>query len=188
MRGDPQQRHTTRSCDGPVGGESRWVQGRLALGLPVPVGLAATGSQAGQTAYRLIADPVPHEDPHEIPDPDDELDLCAAAPVARPWAAHFIQALLEVLTGDRPSNQLIRWTSDDVYTALTRHVTATARRLPSPQAGSAPVRTRTVRISYPQPAVAEVSAVVQCGTGLHAVALRLEAWRGSWRCTAAEFA
>lgn len=95
---------------------------------------------------------------------------------------------MEVLTGNRPSNQLVRWTSDDVYTAITRHVTATARRRPGGElTSSASVRTKTVRISYPQPAVAEVSAMVEYGTSLHAVALRFEAWRGGWRCTAAEF-
>lgn len=90
-----------------------------------------------------------------------------------------MQAVIEVLCGRRPVQQLLRWTSLEVYEQLQRR----ARRpwqvtqVPSP---------RSVHWSEPRDGVAEVSCVVQVGVRHHAVALRLEEDGGRWRCTALE--
>ena len=48
------------------------------------------------------------------------------------WAARFAQAALEVLGGDRPVSQLLRWTNARVYQELDRRVRILARTGPAP--------------------------------------------------------
>lgn len=99
-------------------------------------------------------------------------------PVAR-WAGSFVQAIVEVLCGRRPFQQMVRWTSADVFEQLRRHASRPWRvqHLPSP---------KSVHWSEPCAGVAEVSCVIQVDARRHAVALRLEDHRGRWRCTALE--
>jgi hypothetical protein len=106
-----------------------------------------------------------------------------ALPEPGRWAAQFVQAAVEVTTGLRPSSQLIRWTSDEVQTMLTRRAglaRAAAAR------GRRPRRSvvRSTRVCIPRDGVAEASAVVTDGSRFRAVALRLEGLDGRWRVTA----
>lgn len=126
-----------------------------------------------------------------------ELNVVPAPPVLRlvptgpslpdpqAWATRLVQALAEVLAGDRPIAQLVRWTDSVVFTDLNRRVrvlglttTATARGSKERSA------IRSVRVFTPATEVAEVAAHVRYGERSRAMALRLEVHRGRWVCTA----
>ena len=85
------------------------------------------------------------------------------------WAARFAQATVEVLGGDRPVSQLLRWTTARVYQDLDRRV--------RPQV-------RSVHVFQPQPGTAEVSVHVRHGHRSRALAARLERRKGRWTCVA----
>lgn len=101
------------------------------------------------------------------------------------WAARFAQAVVEVLGGDRPLTQLLRWTSTRVYVEIDRRLTILNRT------SSAGRRMRTVRpqvrsvhVCHPTPSCAEVSVHVRHGQRSRAIAARLEHRGGRWQCTA----
>lgn len=101
------------------------------------------------------------------------------------WAARFAQGVVEVLGGDRPLPQLVRWTSRTVYQDLDRRLSILART------SVAERRLRTIRpqvcsvhVCHPTPEAAEVSVHVRHGRRSRAIAARLELEQGHWRCTA----
>ncbi|HEX6248414.1 MAG TPA: Rv3235 family protein [Nocardioidaceae bacterium] len=103
----------------------------------------------------------------------------------RLWAARFAQAVVEVIGGDRPIGQLVRWTSQRVYQEIDRRLRILSR------ASDAGRRRRTVRpqvrsvhVFHPTPETAEVSVHVRHGQRSRAIAARLELVRGRWQCTA----
>ena len=101
------------------------------------------------------------------------------------WAARFAQATVEVLGGDRPLAQLLRWTNARVYAELDRRVKILGRTAPAPQRRST-VRAQvaSVHVFRPGPASAEVSVHVRHGHRSRAIAARLEQRDGRWRCVA----
>lgn len=127
-------------------------------------------------------------------DDADAANRAASAPLSdpRPLAAQVVQAVAEILAGDRQLTQLTAWVDEEVYAAVAAaapDVTAT----PGPSVRrTGPVRTRpedrpmvrSMHVCQPGPGVAEVIARVQTGGRSCAVALRLEGWRGRWRCNA----
>jgi hypothetical protein len=154
------------------------VQGTLALALP-PVAAAPLVAVPDQREPGgEPAPPVGEEDPRPVgvvrpllPDP-------------RRWSAELARGVLEVLSGDRPLLQLARWTSPQVYDALAAQTAGRPGRVAG--AGRRPPVVRSVRVSSPRPDVAEVTTTAVRAGRLQAVALRLEAERGRWRCTALE--
>jgi hypothetical protein len=93
-----------------------------------------------------------------------------------------IQAAVEVVAGDRPLTQMVRWTTAEVYEQLLWR-----RKRPGGTPG--PTGTRraivsSVHVCQPNDDVAEACAVVRAGERASAVAVRLEADRNNWRCTA----
>ena len=103
----------------------------------------------------------------------------------RLWAARFAQATVEVLGGDRPLAQLLRWTSAGVYQDLDRRVRILARTAAAPQRRRAiRPQVRSVHVSHPQPDSAEVSVHVRYGDRSRALAARLERRNGRWTCVA----
>ena len=110
-------------------------------------------------------------------------------PDPRPLAGQLAQAVVEVLAGARPLTQLLTRVDEQIYAEL-------AALAPDP--GTAPTfgrnrgvirpedrpRVRSVHVSRPATDVAEVTARVQTNGRSRAVALRLEEWRGRWRCSA----
>lgn len=141
------------------------VQGTLALAFLIPSGLPA------EPEPLRLAGP-----------PDGDPGSDGADPQA--WAARVAQAAIEVLAGDRPLAQLVRWTSAEVHEQLRRGA-ARAARAGSAARQSAPRATvRSVRVCRPAPGVAEASVVVTRGPRVRAMALRLEDDAGRWRCTA----
>ncbi len=110
-----------------------------------------------------------------------------SVPDAQAWATRIVQAVAEVLAGDRPIGQLIRFTDTFVFADLNRRVrilglttTATIRTAKERSA------IRSVHVTTPATEVAEVAAHIRCGTRSRAMALRLEVHRNRWICTALE--
>ena len=145
-----------------------WVQGTLALDLDgVPEGAEGAGLP-GAPELSLVPD-VPAT-------PRRELEA---------WAARFAQAALEVLGGDRPVSQLLRWTNARVYQELERRVRILARTGPTPaRRRSVRPQVRSVHVFQPSPTVAEVSVHVRHGQRSRALAARLEEHDARWRCVA----
>jgi hypothetical protein len=105
----------------------------------------------------------------ELPDPRDR-------------AAAAVRILLEVLAGDRPARQVAAWVSPLILERLENHRITPAHRR---------ARTcylRSLRISEPSDAVAEVTAVIAHDASdaarRRAVAMRLEGRDGRWTVTA----
>jgi len=120
-------------------------------------------------------------------------------PIERPtrqrleqWARRYVQAAVEIVGGDRPVSQLLRWTAADVYQDLGRRALLVARA-----AGQRPgvgrvqsVRPQVlgVRTCFVSDDAVEVCAHVRYGARSRAVAGRFEVRQGRWLCTALEFA
>jgi hypothetical protein len=103
----------------------------------------------------------------------------------RAWAATFAQAVVEVVGGDRPVTQLLRWTTARVYDDLHRRVRILARTAPAPaRLRTARPQVRSVHVFRPGPASAEVSVHVRHGQRSRALAARLELRAGRWTCVA----
>ena len=96
-------------------------------------------------------------------------------------------AVVEVLLGRRPVSQLARWVTPGVYQTVQSRAALTARvqarRAPASGRGAT---VRRVRVCVVDAHVCEVGAVVDDGARVRAVALRLEAHRGTWRTTSLE--
>ena len=176
---------TTRTARiGPGIGSGAVVQGTLALAFVLPNGVPAVP----EAPLELVAPP----DLHLVADADAVLDEVefgpqptprAALPEPRTWAGRFVQAVIEVLAGDRPASQLVRWTTTEVYDDVACRITSGARPgAPTP----ARAVVRSVHVAEPADGVAEVSALVRRGVRCTAVALRLEGMDGRWQCTALE--
>jgi hypothetical protein len=125
-------------------------------------------------------------DLHVVSDPPTQRP--SGAPPAEQWAARFVQAVIEVIAGDRPVQQLIRWTDEHVLSDLQYRVevlgaTSNARGRGRTERS----QLRSVRVCRPAPSVAEVSAHVRHGGRSRAIAARFEAQRGRWLCTALQF-
>jgi hypothetical protein len=104
------------------------------------------------------------------------------------WAARFAQATVEVLGGDRPLAQLLRWTTARVYQDLDRRVRILARTAAAPQRlRTIRPQVRSVHVCQPQVGAAEVSVHVQHGRRSRAIAARLEQREGRWTCVALQF-
>jgi hypothetical protein len=125
-----------------------------------------------EPAPRRFEQPVDFFDPQ----PTSRMQL----PEPEPWAARFVQAVLEMLVGRRPAAQLQDWTSSPVLAGLT--AAAGRRRWATP--GLPPPMIRSIRIGEPADGVAEACAVIQRGHRYFAVAARLEGIDGRWRCVA----
>lgn len=101
------------------------------------------------------------------------------------WAARFAQAVVEVLGGDRPLAQLVRWTSHRVYVELEHRLAILARTTDAGRrARTIRPQVRSVHVFRPTPESAEVSVHVRHGQRSRAIAARLELTGGRWQCTA----
>jgi hypothetical protein len=150
----------------------------------------ATSRVDGSLALSSDVASLPAPAPHPAPGPPrtPELRLVATDDVAgedvRAWAARFAQAVVEVLGGDRPLSQLVRWTSRRVYLELERRLVILARTPGSGQrARAVRPQVRSVHVCHPTARTAEVSVHVRYGRRSRAIAARLELVRGRWQCT-----
>lgn len=101
------------------------------------------------------------------------------------FAEQIVHAVLEVLAGVREVDQLARWLSGDVYSAVVARANLTARARSA--RGIPALRTthaiRNVRVSSPADHVVEATVTVATRIRTRAVALRLEGLDGRWRVT-----
>jgi len=107
------------------------------------------------------------------------------------WTHRFVQAAVEIVGGDRPVSQLVRWTTRDVYADLHRRALLVARA-GGHQPGLArvqPVRPRvqSVHACFISDAVVECGVHVRHGERSRAVAARFERSDQRWICTALDF-
>ena len=108
------------------------------------------------------------------------------------WSRRYLQAAVEIVGGDRPVSQLLRWSSREVYENLDRraHLVARAGRHRPGEARVQPVRPKVlgVHTCFLAREVVEVSAHVRYGERSRALAARFEDTGRRWCCTALEFA
>ncbi len=104
----------------------------------------------------------------------------------RGWAARFGQAVIESVTGLRPTTQLVRWTSQEVFRDLDRRAQL-VRRAGGPAHRPVRPQVRSVHVCRPGDTAAEVSVHVRHGHRSRALAFRLERREDRWVCTALEF-
>ena len=102
-------------------------------------------------------------------------------PDPEPFVAKIAQAVVEVISGQRPATQLIRHASPTVYALLARRALVSTRRL----AGGArrPAVVRRIRLCEPADGVVEACAVVVSDGRVRALAFRLEGLDGRWLMT-----
>lgn len=150
--------------------------------VPAPVALSSVqGSLALDhddlsTPHRLAAVPAVGRSPKGGP---GELDQ---------FAHRFALAIVEVIGGDRGPQQLMRWTSDDVYADLVRRCAALQRvSPPDRRVRTLRAQVRSVRVFCPTPHSAELAVHVRHGHRSRAIAARLELTRERWCCVALQF-
>jgi uncharacterized protein DUF6459 len=107
-------------------------------------------------------------------------------------AARIGAAIVEIVGGDRPVSQLLRWTTPEVYQDLGRraHLVARAVGRRAGSGGIQSVRPQLVAVhaSFVSERCAEVSLHVRYGDRSRAVAARFELIRDRWQVSALEFA
>ncbi|MCW2770908.1 MAG: hypothetical protein JWR27_2341 [Aeromicrobium sp.] len=159
-----------------------------------------------KTATALIVPhtPAPFVEPVEpaagqIPLPFPGMTPVLPVPVergdARPIcerSARFMQALVEVLSGERPVRQLAAWMAPDVYAQLTSRLAVHARVPLRARSGSG-ARIVSVHVAMVHDEAAEIAGRMVHRGRSRAIAVRLElqtTHRGTqvWRCTALTWA
>jgi hypothetical protein len=97
------------------------------------------------------------------------------------WARQLLIGIIETANGKRPLHQLSGLLSHSVATGLGADFERAARAGLRHWTHMAHVR--NVRASVPAPGIAELCATLRAGARVRAVAMRLEAREGRWRCT-----
>lgn len=165
------------------------------VGLRVPVPVSPT---QGTLALALL----PRQSPPRSPGRDRRRPSVRPGAVVVPidqrlrhaieeWTHRFVQAAVEIVGGDRPVSQLVRWTTRDVYADLHRRALLVARA-GGHQPGLArvqPVRPRvqSVHACFVTDTVVECGVHVRHGERSRAVAARFERADQRWICTALDF-
>ncbi|MEI7059332.1 Rv3235 family protein [Nocardioides sp. CCNWLW239] len=107
------------------------------------------------------------------------------------WIPQFAQKVAEVVGGDRPASQLVRWTTKDIYADLRYRASLTARSgAYDPGSGrNQPVRPRVHRCHVYEVSddIVEATVTIRFGAGLRALAVRFERAGESWICTVLNF-
>jgi hypothetical protein len=159
-----------------------------------------------KTATSLLAPApkVPFTEPIElangqIPLPFPGMTPVLPAPIergdARPIrarSARFMQAVVEVLSGERPVRQMAAWMAPDVYAQLTSRLAAHAR-VPLRSRSGRGARIVSVHVAMVSDEAAEIAGRMVHRGRSRAIAVRLELQttpRGGqvWRCTALTWA
>jgi hypothetical protein len=137
--------------------------------------------------------PDPHLDP-ALPGPG--LDVVPVDLMCRrrfeQHAARIGAAVVEIVGGDRPVSQVLRWTTPEVYQDLGRRAllvaAAAGRRAGSGGIQSVRPHLVAMHTSFVSEVCAEVSLRVRYGDRSRAVAARFELIRDRWQVSALEFA
>lgn len=159
------------------------VQGALALDLTPRLDPPEAGTATGRHAGDVIA--------------IDARDRAAL----EQWSRRYAQAVVEIVAGDRPASQLVRWHTPAIHQELGRRAGIVARAGVH-QAGLGRGRRPVVRphvvnarTCFIAPGIAEVAIHVRYGERSRAIAARFEmqagalssAQGGRWVATALEF-
>ena len=161
--------------------------------LPSPVAL---GSVQGTLALDLV----PRHDPPPI-GPGPGRPGADVVPIDRrlrrrltAWAHRYAQAVVEIVEGDRPVSQVLRWTVPEVYDDLARRALLVARaggHAPGLGRPGGPVvrpQVLGVRACFVSQDTLEASIHVRHGQRSRAIAARFQLIKGRWQCSALEFA
>jgi hypothetical protein len=97
------------------------------------------------------------------------------------WARRLLVGIVEVAGGRRPLQQLVSLLSPSIAHGLRTDFHRAIEHRHRHWTHAATVR--SVRASEPRPGIAEISATLQLGRRVRAVALRAESHQGRWRCT-----
>jgi hypothetical protein len=111
------------------------------------------------------------------------------------WTARFAQAAVEIVGGDRPATQLLRWTSPQVYEELEQRAEYVARAGGHANAVGRvqPVRPKiaTVHTCFVEEGLVEAAVRIRYGARSRALAARFErvddATGSRWVCTALQW-
>lgn len=109
------------------------------------------------------------------------------------WCHRYAQAIVEIVIGDRPVSQVVRWTTPRVYADLARRAVLVARA-GGHQAGlgrtEPAIRPHVmgVRTCFVSAEAFEASVHVRYGERSRAIAARFELIGDRWQCSALEFA
>jgi hypothetical protein len=122
-------------------------------------------------------------------------DTVPVAPAVRRelhrWAMTFAQACVEVVLGDRPVSQLVRWTTPELHIELAYRAGVVARAgVHGAGRGQRPAlrpQVQNVRTCFVAADIVEISIRVRHGERSRAIAGRLEVIGGRWQCTVLEF-
>lgn len=110
------------------------------------------------------------------PQPTSTRDL----PEPHAWVSQMAQALVEVMAGNRPLQQVSRWTSPEVYASVSRRAALSTRRDVRRRRSALVLR---VRVCEPVDGVIEACAVVVEGDRVRALAMRLSGIDRRWVVT-----
>ncbi|WP_157551155.1 Rv3235 family protein [Nocardioides jensenii] len=109
------------------------------------------------------------------------------------WIVTFAQACVEVIGGDRPASQLIRWTSPQVHTEVAYRAGVVARagvHAAGHGRGRRPTvrsQVQTVHTCFLAEDIVEFCVRVKHGERSRCLAGRLDVVAARWQCTALEF-
>ena len=119
--------------------------------------------------------------------PERETTLRSRGEVEQ-FARRICAVVVEVLGGDRGVQQLLRWTTEDVYADLSRRSAALNSTVGRDQRlRRVRAQIRSVRLSWPTDEAAEASVHVRHGQRSRAIAARVELIEGRWLCSALQF-
>jgi len=104
--------------------------------------------------------------------------LRAALPNPAMWGRRLLIGIIETAAGRRPLNQLTSLLSPSVAAGLRGEL-----EIASPRHWTHAAAIRSIHAAEPADNVAEVSATLQHGRRVRAVAMRLEIRHGRWCCT-----
>lgn len=113
---------------------------------------------------------------------------------AEQWVHRYAQAAVEIVCGDRPVSQLLRWSSPTVHADLSRRAQLAARASRRDPLQGRPRRVTTrpqvasARTCFVSREAVEVSVHVRYGQRSRALAARFERVDERWICVALEFA
>lgn len=111
--------------------------------------------------------------------PNYSLKIINGLPEPEIWTKQLATGIAEVLIGERPLFQLMRWVSFDVYREIDRQVQVKSDL----HAIRSRPFVRSLRIESTSAKVIEATAVIQKGKRGRGMGLRLEAENDRWRCT-----
>jgi hypothetical protein len=100
-------------------------------------------------------------------------------PEPKAWTKQLVTGIAEVLIGERPIFQLMRWVSFDVYLEIDKNIRQ--RNLKNNQRVRPLIR--SVHIDQTSENVVQAIAVIQKGKRGRGMGIRLEAEEDRWRCT-----